>query len=399
MRLYSRPGSEKQKNVIGVFAGSEYGALRAVTNDLGVRLSAFGYVPELVDISTSEGLKTLGKCLSKGETAFAFGYAGVGSQVNMGSNNLWTSLRIPFVSLWFDHPAYNYRQHIVPSPYILHVYHVRDYFEARLKYLPQTGKAILLPPAGGGALYGTDSIPWKDRETVILYAKTGTNPKAIESKWRTYPKKLEDILQALADQGRKNSSLDLANATAAQFLRENLPCNDLDNFFGVMQEVDRYIRVWRSDLLARALLPHEAKIFGDGWDYLSDQPKRARIFPSFASSEFLNMVNRHRIVANASPLWRDAIHERVQMAIGCGNIALTDRTVKSDAVFSSLENYIGFDWPDNLSDAISTAVEKAKSSKGDYFIESDKVLKSLPAFSEEEFLIPLEQALIGIIYL
>lgn len=386
------PSQEKKGRVIALVAENENGALESHARSLNKRLFArHGYDTQLINLFSPSGLQEVSEAIDRDDIAFVYGFAGVGCQLQRpNGENLWTSAKIPFVSFWYDSPAYNYRQHAIGEPFVLHVYHVKDHYEMRQKYLPPSGQALVLPEPVG-LLLNMHNWPWQERSKSILFAKTGYNPAEIEQKWRTYPPALSDLLMEVAEKGRWDVSIDLGDATADSFASRGFSTNtpdDFDDFFGVIQEVDAYLRAWRSDRLARALLKHPAKILGRGWDYLASPQNRAEILPPVPAPTLMPLIKTHRVTANANPIWRDGMHERVWFAMCCGNVALTDKTEKTDRLLGALSNYVAFNWQDNLDDVIAESLKRADDPNGYYemaqpllraHVENNAFIKNLEA--------------------
>ncbi len=330
---------------------------------------------KIIDLRRPGAVRELLTALKEEPVDFVYGLAGTGAQLALDSGvNLWTAARVPFVALWHDHPCYNYRQHIVDSPFVLHCYHLRDHLEARQRFLPaSSSRAVLLPPPFEPD-WNAQPRPMMNREPRILFAKTALQPEAWAQDWQRHPEPLRRALRAIADQAERNRNLDLAAATFDQFETQGLDSGNLGLFMSAAQEVDVYIRSWRSDRLARALLPYPADIVGRGWDYLKDMPRRAEILPPFPAIDYWDKVCAHRVVANSSPLWRDAIHERAWSGIISGAVTLTDRTDKSDAFLGGLPNYMGFDWQDDLDAAVMAALDLARRDDADYAVTTNKAL-------------------------
>jgi len=345
-------------------------ALVAENENATLALSSAGYtahyearglqhrVLNLFEKGASEELIAL---LKSGTVSFVYAMAGVGGglQLNDGTN-LWTAAGLPFLALWYDHPAYHYSQHIVDSPNIVHVYHAQDHLDARLKHLPATRSRSLLTPPPCEIDTRSRSVPFAARKNRIMFAKTAYDPTSWAKDWQRHPPQLRGVLFDLAAEAEKDRNLDLSDAAKRLFLAQKLDVQNLDAFMGVIQEVDAYIRAWRSDKFAHALLQHDADIIGRGWDYLQDAPRRATISPAIPAAQYWEQVRHYKIVANTSPLWRDGIHERAVAACNMGAVVLTDRTDKSDFAFADLPNYVGFDWHDDLGDVIQTAFKRAE---------------------------------------
>jgi hypothetical protein len=174
------------------------------------------------------------------------------------------------------------------------------------------------------------------------------------------------------------------------FADHSVSTENQDDFFGVMQEVDRYIRGWRSDKMVRALLPHHARIVGRGWEYLKDEPRRAVFFPPCSPWEMCQSMVFFRLCANTNPLWRDGMHERIYYAMMLGAITLTDRTERTDALFGDLSQYRGFDWGDDLGDVIAQALALCDNGQ-DYRVSGYNAVCERLAFDHQKITTPVEE--------
>jgi len=362
--------------ILALVAQNENQSLLKASELLANDFSRRGYQTSIFDMHAPNSGKRLLQVLKEGQVAFAFAFAGVGARFSIpDGTNLWTAAHVPFVALWHDHPSYNYRQHIVDSSYIVHCYHVLDHLEARQKHLPpSSSRSTLLSITYD--MYGESYRPaWAQRNREILFAKTGSSPDAWAEAWKQQPSTLQKILWALAEQAKRDRNIDLTDAALTLFEAQRFPTNDLDTLMSVIQEVDGYVRSWRSDRLVRALLPHPAHIVGSGWDYLKSEKRRADFFDSIPTHDFLGWATHYRILANTNPLWRHGIHERTSLGMCYGAVTLTDRTIKSDYLYGGLPNYAGFEWDDDLEDVIGSALRLADDNDADYFSAAEKTLK------------------------
>ncbi len=360
--------------VIGLIAQNENQALQGASAMLSKGFDNH-YRHRIIDLCREDGTNDLLKTLKEDRVAFAYGFAGVGSQLQVSDGvNLWTAARVPFAALWHDHPCYNYRQHLVNSAYVFHCYHVRDHLEARQKHLPASLSGAILLPAPNEIMPVPWDRPMKFRKHAIIFAKTAQSPTDWVKDWQRHPMPLQKVLRTLAELAIQNRNIDLADMAQNLFLENGLTPGDLDLFMGAIQEVDAFIRGWRSDKLVRALLPHPALIVGRGWEYLHTESHRANFIPPVPSPECWSLIWESKIVANCNPLWRDGFHERVWGGLITGAFTLTDRTVKSDALFGNLDTYIGFEWQDDLEDVVASTLRRAEDGDFDYIQTANKVL-------------------------
>lgn len=380
--------------VLAILGQNENQALHAGSEWIGRELERRGYQHRIIDMYNPGGGEKLMTLLHSGEIYFVYGYAGVGSQFTLtNGQNLWTASRTPFLSLWHDHPAYNYRQHIVDSPYVIHGYHVQDHLEVRQKFLPSgVSHAFLLPTCFDVADQQFRNS-FRNRTSEIYYAKTGKDPQVYVKDWERHSSQIQAVLWQLVELARNDRNLDVVVQTADLFRNLGQSINDLDLFMGIVAEVDGYIRSWRSDHLARALLAHPAHIFGRGWDYLKSSNKvRAEFYPPISSHEFIMRMRQYRINANSNPLWRDGVHERVSLGFHFGCINLTDRTVKSDSILSGLPNYMAFEWGDDLQDVIADTIRRSAFDDIDYVEIAGKVFNEKNLAKTSDYVSAIERA-------
>jgi hypothetical protein len=362
--------------VLGLVAQNENQVLEAGSVSTGIAFRARGYEYRVIDMFKPSGGEELQQALASGQVAFAYGFAGVGSQLKLANgDNVWTAARTPFVCLWYDHPAYNYRQQIVDSPYVAHGYHIKDHLEVRQKYLPASSSQSVLLTLANGIYPEARAYPVAKRKREIIYAKTAYQPSAFSEDWKRHSLDIQKTLWSLVEQAQADRNLDLANAAVLEFSRFGLPAEDLNLFMDIIQEVDGYIRAWRSDLLARALLPFPARIYGRGWDYLKDEKRKAEFYPPIPVYEYLRQTYQSRIIANSNPLWRHGIHDRVDHALSTGSIVLTDNTMKSDELYKGMENFVGFEWNvPSLEYAVALAFTRADDDQTDFYQTAETVL-------------------------
>ena len=235
-------------------------------------------------------------------------------------------------------------------------------------------------------------VPSKRATIKFFYAKTGVNPQTFTEEWKQYPQALQDVLWALVEMAKSDRNLDLADATAKLFQENGQSLENLGLFMGAVSAVDEYIRAWRSDKMARALLKHPAHIVGRGWNYLQSESKRAEFFDPIPIYEYIDRIQNYRVIANTNPLWRDGVHERVYSTFCFGGISLTDRTQKSDEVFTGLPNYIGFDWEDDLEDVIATALHRASNDEASFFPQAEEVIRERVLYKTQDYATAIEQA-------
>ena len=382
----------KRNLVIGITAQNENQALEMGSTSMGDSLIARGYRHRIIDMFQPSGGRDLMSALGEGDLAFAYGFAGVGSRLELSSGaNIWTEMRVPFLCLWYDHPCYNYQQHIVDSPFVGHCYHVQDHLDARKKYLPASESyAALLAPLADVTDFAA-SRPVSLRPHQLLYSKTAYDPKLLSERWRVHPAALQELIWSLVEMAVVNRDLDLADATAALFLKYGESPTNARLLMGVVQEVDNYVRAWRGDKLGRALLKFPVHIMGRGWDYLKDEHHRAKFLQPQSAHKYYETVLEHKVVANSSPIWRDGIHERVYTGMSLASVVLTDHTVRSQKLLSDVPNYVGFEWSECIEDAVDLALARANDTSIDFYDSARSCLRDRIMNVHEDYCLQLER--------
>lgn len=384
-----------RRQTLILVAASENGALQQASIGATHIFNWLGdYHTHIINLLDPDGFSELIKWLEGGDVAMACAFAGVGAQLRTKfseGENLWTHYKVPFLSLWYDHPAYNYRQHATESPYILNCYHVKDHYDIWTQYFSNCNNGTLLPPCFFPTPYA-DKLSWQERETKILYIKSGIDPQSFLAAWSDKPPLIKDILLFLSDKAQKNRNINLTQETKAIFTKTGLSLTEGDLFWGIIQEVDGYIRAWRSDKLARALLQHEAVIIGNGWDYLKTETSQDIFTPAIHPSKIIEEMGKFKITANTSPLWKYGIHERVGRSISLKCITLTDRSIAGDDGFGDLANYRGFEWSDSLEDVCSETLTNAQNEQPD-FQEGIRRIETKFAHNNELLIDPIRAAI------
>lgn len=350
--------SQPKPKILVLVAQNENDALLFASKSLQKFFAGLGrHETLLIDLLAPDGLARFYDAIKNDTIIFGCAFAGVGAQLRTDfteGENVWTYFKTPFLSLWFDHPAYNYRQHAVDSPYVLNCYHVEDHYRVWQACFSANNAAVLLDLYFGANPYA-ENTAWQNRKNELIYIKSGVDPKRLADGWRAQPPLIQDMLWFLVEAAQKNRNIDLVEETRTLFARAGLPFEAWDLSMGIAQEVDAYIRAWRSDKMARALMSFDATIHGNGWDYLKHETKRAVFAPPLPPADALRTTALYRLTANTNPLWREGIHERTARGIAAACVTVTDHTEASRKAFGDLSNYRGFEWEDSLQDSLSQA--------------------------------------------
>lgn len=330
------------KSVVGFVAQNANGILEWWTREILEKLDHAGYETYFVDLLKPDFSTKLATALNERDTAFGFGFQGMGSDILAEGKNLWDSLGIPFFSCMGDSPYINPRKHLVAARRVYLLYLCRDFYDTYVQYLSGSQMAVLARPALPANPHAAEKR-WSDRDIDLIYVKSGVDPDGYLKSWANYPKMLRSIACDAADVALAGSQDTIADICAARFAAEGLHYGDrLEMFCSIAFQVDHYVRARRAARLAAVLLKLPVRIYGD-WDFLDKTGCRATFHGSVPAGDLPHLYANSRIVANISPSVRYGIHERIIAGFMSKCAVLSDITPISRTVLSDYPAFFGFD--------------------------------------------------------
>jgi hypothetical protein len=291
--------------------------------------------------------------------ALCLSFSGFGVELGdtSGNGNLWQRLKIPMLSFMLDHPAYYLARHKTPTPAIMRVYPNRDFLEFHRDHVRSPYRTTYVP--FGAMTYGKQPRrrePKPGETPLIVFPKTGCDPKLIRNPWKFLPHTMQRVLNDSIDHywgGSRSGSvshsvLAVADATGIE-LR-----NDLTLFTFFIAQVDDYIRKSKVDILARKLLNLPVKIYGAGLDYLDAGKARAEILPPVDYDKLIDIFDQSLAIISMNQNIDDECHDRPYSALGTGAMPISDINPWWQKNYPALMPY-SFDFRDR---SIVGAVEK-----------------------------------------
>jgi len=249
-------------NVVAIIGENANGILDVQSHRFLALLPA-GLTGHVLHLSDPEFPARLDALLRDG-IRFAWGYAGVGARLEVRGRNLWDDLTVPFISVLADAPFIMPANHHVRSPWVVNGYIYREWLELQRTHFRAPQVSALLPM---GVIPNPDAraAPWSRRSRRMVFVKGGADPAGQRARWAGWPGSLRGVLhdaaEALAAQGTGPILPTVQACLAAHGL-------SLDGrtqlLFGLLHELDTYIRSLRATAIARALLPLGADIIGGG---------------------------------------------------------------------------------------------------------------------------------------
>src|SRR6185369_9593919 len=125
--------------ILFISGQSMNGALAAAGRAHRPMFEALGYELVEVDFSQAGADASLTNALQSQSIALVFGVMGMGADFRGTTpdgkeSNLWQGLRIPYISLNGDSPAYYFDRHVMPSAWHACLYYYPDHYQLRRRY-------------------------------------------------------------------------------------------------------------------------------------------------------------------------------------------------------------------------------------------------------------------------
>jgi hypothetical protein len=309
---------------------------------------------------------------------FAWGYAGVGAKLSLGDRSIWETADVPFISVLADAPYIMPSNHRASSVYVVNGYIYREWLELQEAHIGAPGISTLLP-MGVVPNPASREVPWAERPRRMLFVKTGADPAVLRGRWNGWPARLRPILHECADALACRSPGPIAPVLEACLSAHSLVLEGWKPMlFGLLHELDTYIRALRATTMARALLPLPVDIVGDGWDHLRGQEGRARFRPPMHAADLDAEYAQTQILVNVTPNFASGAHERVLRGFAARCCVVSDNNEYARTRLQRSPVYCGVEWqqPD-LSDRVAAAFHGLAA--------DDDELDDAQAFVEERY--------------
>lgn len=355
--------------ILGFVGQNACDILLSTTIYFNRHLRDLGLATMVVDLNAPDVLARLGQVLQTQPVLFAYGYAGVGADLRgPQGKNLWDELRIPFLSLLFDHPFYIPERHKLDSHYAANCYFSQDFYDIQRRYV-RSGQPLYLFPLGEPPTREPMSTyPYAERLYSLCYVKSGVDPEKIAARINQADPALRALIWQTVEAVREDERLAVADVAATFFEALKLDPDDHAQAFGVVLRLtDEYVRAWRATEMVKFLLPYPAALIcGDGWDHIDRDGARAVFVPATDITEVTNRYYvQSRILVNTHPLIRDYLHERVSLALKLPACVLTDTNAYVDRHLADLPGVCAFSWRENWRERAAAFIEKAEKAMPD----------------------------------
>ena len=305
-------------------------------------LSAMGLEGHVVRLCQSDTAERIAELL-QGDVAWAWGYAGVGARLTLQGAPLWSALRIPFVSVLADAPYIMPTNHRVESPWVVNGYVYKEWLDFQRRHIRSPQLSDMLP-MGVIANEHRQAVRPAERPLRMVFVKSGGDPDAQRARWASWPARLRPVLHESADALVALQTGPIVDVVLDCLAAHGLVLERRPLMFGLLHELDTYVRTVRATAMARALLPLPVEVIGAGWEHVAGLEGRARFRPPIAAEELEMLYAQTQTLVNVSPNLGSGAHERVLRGFAARCRVVSDDNEHSRLRLRGLPSYRGVAW-------------------------------------------------------
>ena len=277
----------------------------------------------------------LSKTIREQSIELVYGAAGGGADMRGATPdgkelNLWEAIRVPFISLKGDSPAYFFDRHVMPSPWHACLYYFPEHLELRRR-LPLTPALYGLVPPMPFDIAGKKDIDFRRKEKgKLLFLKNGNDPEKLVQMWRdAMPAAtfiaLTDLAGQLVSGINTEIGYDIDALVTAYFLEKGWDVSQFLNlrlFF--IAQLDDYLRRIKSAMIADVLADFPVVINGFNWEHFDFSGRRATFVPGGDYTQSRQHIIDSLGMVDMSPNTQQAPHDRAMRAFGLWTLCLTN---------------------------------------------------------------------------
>jgi hypothetical protein len=332
-----RPAAQEGGPVILSLAGSSaYDSLNVLLSMLGRAWTEAGAQILQLNLDKPDWPDTLGRLLRSRRVEFGVCMSGIALEIADRARSLWDEMRFPFFCLHCDHPAYFARRHSgLPHNLVLgymfrdHALYQRDHVKA--------GNLVT------SIHFGIPDLPMAEADMAdgprVVFAKTGNDPRELETSWRARPK-LETLIRDCLDEvalGPCELYPDAVRRVAAAHGLEVQPFDRLTRFLIV--QIDDYVRRRKSTAIVEAIKRFPVDIYGVNWEHIDREGARARFHGGVDYGIVNQAIARATASVTMNPNIELSAHDRFFTALGMGVMPISDTNRFTRENFPGLAPY------------------------------------------------------------
>lgn len=285
--------------------------------------------------SQDDGPRVLDRALNETAVQFAFSFVGGGANFAGTTKdgkevNLWEGLRIPFITLFGDSPAYFFDRHVMPANGFACLYGFPEHLQFRKRLPKIQGLLATIPPIVLDPLRQKDVALDQKRHGPILFLKNGNDPKQLIDSWRrSLPISvflgITDLASSLVAGIETGIGNDI-DRLVLQYLQAK--CIDAEALIKLRlyftAQLDDYLRRVKSTFIVESLLDFPIEVHGVKWEHVDFHGKRATLVPDGNYENSKQLINRALALLDMSPNTGLAPHDRPLRAMGAYTLCLTN---------------------------------------------------------------------------
>jgi hypothetical protein len=333
-----------------VYGYSEGQVLEKFGKQIASELATFGITLHTVDMRDSDSfLKNIIE-LAQQDPLFVFGYAGIGSKIDVSVNgvvaNLWEQAKVPFISFYGDSPSYVEALHIQKSRWEVGLYGFPEHLEYRKTSSPVTG---LLGKAPYWNLNLNTNLDYSHKKNgSLIFLKNIHNHEEIIVNWgKIQSLEIKNFLLEASDylisNHSKKSHADVVLLVDNFVLTLNLFGSGLNNLRNyLVSQLDLFIRGYRTNFIAKILLDYPVQIHGSGWEHLDTTNSVGKIFSDVNYELSNSYITNALATLNISPNTSSGLHDRHARSFGAGTLCISNYSVNevNDLMLPSAASYL-----------------------------------------------------------
>jgi hypothetical protein len=293
---------------------------------------------EFMDINFArpDAQALFGKAISERAIEFVYAPMGMGGAFRGKSaegveHNLWEGLRVPFLSLVGDSPAYFFERHVAPSPWHTTLYYYPEHLELRKRFEPKGYMYGIVPPMPFDMVEEGSIDFSRKAQGKLLFLKNGNDPDRLVAAWRgAMPADtfllLVDVANELSGRMADESECDIDAFVTAAFSNRGWDIGafrDLRLFF--IAQLDDYLRRVKSLLIADAIADFPVHIQGFNWEHMDFSRRRATYIKGGDYTQSRQQIIDSLGLIDMSPNTQRAPHDRAMRAFGLWTLCITNR--------------------------------------------------------------------------
>jgi len=336
------PSAEKKLILLIQWSGSSYDALNHWQNLLGNEYLQLGFEVERIELTKPECIEKLINLLKSGQVYFAMGLSGIGQDLYIENNLIWEEYKTPFFNWCCDHPCYYPSRHKIQSSWVLHGYVFPDHAKYANEFFNANGMTFQ-SHLGAPKKVEIENIGKVQtvRNNRILFTKSGTDISAIEARWQSFPHITKSILFSAKEELLYKSTEDAFSVIQNFASEQNIYLSPTNSFLlSLMQELDAYVRGWRTNLVMQSLMDFPIDVYGKSWDHVNWSDARgAKYKGPIELQSNLRILPEYLGCLSINPFIQDSTHDRVFYSIAENVVPISDGNRFSKNKMPQLDKY------------------------------------------------------------